>query len=72
MPSDEALTAISRVDVLITIATTAALRGYHRSDMAATPDWASQLLRHIHTAPDRSPRHSVDRGAPDSSIFRKL
>ena len=47
MPSEEALTAISRVDVVITIATTAALRGYHRSDMPATPDWASQLLRHI-------------------------
>lgn len=47
MPSDEALTAISRVDVVITIATTAALRGYHRSDMPATPDWATQLLRHI-------------------------
>ena len=49
MPPSEALTAISRVDVVITIATTAALRGFHRSDMAPTPDWAENLLRYIAT-----------------------
>ena len=49
MPSTEALTAIFRVDVVITIATTAALRGFHRSDMPPTPDWAENLLRFIAT-----------------------
>jgi hypothetical protein len=49
MPSSEAITAISRVDMAITVATTAALRGYHRSDMPATPEWAAELLRHIAT-----------------------
>jgi hypothetical protein len=47
MPSTEALTAIFRVDVVITIATTAALRGYHRSDMPLAPEWAENLLRFI-------------------------
>lgn len=49
MPPSEALTAIGRVDVVITVATTAALRGYHRSDMSATPEWAAELLRFIST-----------------------
>jgi hypothetical protein len=49
MPSSEALTAILRVDVVITVATTAALRGYHRSDMAPAPDWAAELLRYVAT-----------------------
>jgi hypothetical protein len=47
MPASEALTAISRVDMVITVATTAALRGYHRSDMKPSPDWATQLLRSV-------------------------
>lgn len=47
MPSDEALTAISRVDVVITVATSAALRGYHRSDMPPTAEWPAELLRYI-------------------------
>ena len=47
MPPEEAITAIGRVDVVITIATTAALRGYHRSDMPVTPEWAAQLLRYV-------------------------
>ena len=47
MPANEALTTISRVDVVITIATTAALRGYHRSDTLPPPDWASELLRSV-------------------------
>jgi len=47
MPPLEAVTAIARVDVVITIATTAALRGYHRSDMLPTPEWAAQLLRYV-------------------------
>ncbi len=46
-PEGEALTAISRVDVVITVATTAALRGYHRSDMPASSDWATELLRSV-------------------------
>jgi hypothetical protein len=49
MPSSEAITAISRVDVVITVATTAALRGYHRSDMPASPEWADELLRYVAT-----------------------
>ena len=49
MPPDERLTAISRVDVAITVATTAALRGYHRSDMPPSPEWAVELLRYIAT-----------------------
>ena len=47
MPAAEALTAIARVDMVITVATTAALRGYHRSDMQPSPDWATELLRAI-------------------------
>ena len=50
MPAAEALTAIFRVDVVITIATTAALRGFHRSDMPLAPDWAENLLRYIATS----------------------
>lgn len=53
MPSTEALTAIGRVDVVITIATTAALRGFHRSDMPPAPDWAANLLRYIATDSNR-------------------
>jgi hypothetical protein len=56
MPLGEALTAISRVDVVITVATTAALRGYHRSDMPATPEWAAELLEYV----ARSSRDIVD------------
>jgi hypothetical protein len=52
MPPSEALTAISRVDVVITVATTAALRGYHRSDMPPSPEWAAQLLRYIAAGSD--------------------
>ena len=47
MPANEALTAIARVDVVITVATTAALRGYHRSDMRPSPEWAAELLRSV-------------------------
>lgn len=47
MPAAEALTAIARVDMVITVATTAALRGYHRSDMPASPEWGTELLRYI-------------------------
>jgi hypothetical protein len=50
MPTSEALTAILRVDMVITVATTAALRGYHRSDMKPSPDWASELLRSVAAA----------------------
>jgi hypothetical protein len=49
MPPSERLTAILRVDVAITVATTAALRGYHRSDMPASPEWAVELMRYIAT-----------------------
>lgn len=47
MPESEALTAIGRVDMVITVATTAALRGYHRSDMQPSPEWSAELLRAI-------------------------
>ena len=49
MPRSEALTAIMRVDVIITVATSAALRGFHRSDLTPNPEWASQLLSYIAT-----------------------
>jgi hypothetical protein len=49
MPESEALAAIARVDLVITVATTAALRGYHRADMPASPEWADELLRYIAT-----------------------
>jgi hypothetical protein len=49
MPSSEALTAITRVDVVITVATTAALRGYHRADMLASTDWDAEVLRYVAT-----------------------
>lgn len=49
MPPGERLTAILRVDVAISVATTAALRGYHRSDMPPSPEWAAELLRYIAT-----------------------
>jgi hypothetical protein len=49
MPRSEALTAIMRVDVVITVATSAALRGFHRSDLTPNPEWASQLLSYIAT-----------------------
>jgi hypothetical protein len=47
MPASEALTAIARVDMVITVATTAALRGYHRSDRQPSPEWATELLRSV-------------------------
>jgi hypothetical protein len=47
MPRSEALTAIMRVDVVITVATSAALRGFHRSDLTPNPEWATQLLSYI-------------------------
>ena len=43
-------------DVVITIATTAALRGFHRSDMPPAPDWAENLLGYIAT----ESRHVVE------------
>ena len=49
MSPSEALTAIARVDMVITVATTAALRGYHRSDMQPSVDWTTQLLRSVAT-----------------------
>ena len=49
MPPSERLTAILRVDVAITVATTAALRGYHRSDLPTSPEWAVEMLRYIAT-----------------------
>jgi hypothetical protein len=47
MPRSESLTAIMRVDVIITVATSAALRGFHRSDLTPNPEWATQLLSYI-------------------------
>jgi hypothetical protein len=71
MPSAEALTAIARVDMVITVATTAALRGYHRSDMQPSPDWATELLRAIRSgsrdivaAFGRDGRSALGRRAP--------
>ena len=74
MPAAEALTAISRVDVVITIATTAALRGFHRSDMPPTPDWAENLLRFIatdsHQVVEALGREGRGPGAPDDAPLR--
>jgi hypothetical protein len=49
MRPSEAMTAISRVDVVITVATTAALRGYHRSTMDPCTDWNAALLQYVAT-----------------------
>jgi hypothetical protein len=77
MPATEAITAISRVDVVISIATTAALRGYHRSDMPPTPEWAVQLLTYVATGseeitdtfgrPGRGPNRPSEVASPGSA-----
>jgi hypothetical protein len=50
---EESLPAILRVDVAISVATTAALRGYHRADAEPASLWEPRLLRHIHDASER-------------------
>ena len=74
MPAAEALTAIARVDMVITVATTAALRGYHRSDMQPSPDWATELLRAIRSGSNdivaafgREGRAAPERRGPSES-----
>jgi hypothetical protein len=66
MPRSEALSAIMRVDVVITVATSAALRGFHRSDLTPNREWATQLLSYI----AKGSREIVDalggRGGDDS------
>jgi hypothetical protein len=49
----QALPAILRIDVAISVATTAALRGYHRMEFEPGLAWEEQLLRHIHNASAR-------------------
>jgi hypothetical protein len=53
VPPQQALPAILRVDVAISVATTAALRGYHRTEYEPAASWEPQLLRHIHDASAR-------------------
>jgi hypothetical protein len=50
---EQALPAILRVDVAISVATTAALRGYHRTELEPAASWEPRLLRHIHDASAR-------------------
>jgi hypothetical protein len=50
VPPEQALPAILRVDVAISVATTAALRGYHRTELEPAASWEPRLLRHIHDA----------------------
>lgn len=51
-----AIAAMLRVDVAIGVATTAALRGYHRSEMAAGTSWEVDILKQI----DDVSRHLAD------------
>jgi hypothetical protein len=53
VPPEQALPAILRVDVAISVATTAALRGYHRTESEPASSWEPRLLRHIHDASER-------------------
>jgi hypothetical protein len=53
VPAEQALPAILRVDVAISVATTAALRGYHRTDSEPASSWEPRLLRHIQDASER-------------------
>lgn len=46
-PIDEALSAVIRLDQVLCVARSAATQGYHRSDRAASPSWASQLEAQI-------------------------
>jgi len=50
---NESLPAIMRIDVAISVATTAALRGYHRVDSEPASSWEPRLLRYIHDASER-------------------
>ena len=56
IPAPETLAAVVRVDVAIGVATTAALRGYHRRDASGGTGWEADLLRQIADAS----RHLVD------------
>jgi hypothetical protein len=53
VPTEHALPAILRVDIAISVATTAALRGYHRTESEPSSAWEPQLLRHIQDASAR-------------------
>jgi hypothetical protein len=53
VPAEQALPVILRVDVAISVATTAALRGYHRTESEPASSWEPRLLRHIHDASER-------------------
>jgi hypothetical protein len=50
---DESIPAIMRIDVAISVATTAALRGYHRTDLEPASSWEPRLLRYIHDVSER-------------------
>ena len=53
IPAAETLAAVVRVDVAIGVATTAALRGYHRRDAPVGAGWEADLLRQIADASRR-------------------
>jgi hypothetical protein len=46
-PGSPAIPAILRVDVAIGVATTVALRGFHRSEMAAGTSWETDIRQQI-------------------------
>jgi hypothetical protein len=50
---DESLPAIMRIDVAISVATTASMRGYHRADSEPASSWEPRLLRYIRDASER-------------------
>jgi hypothetical protein len=50
---DDAARSVSRLDVAITLATMAALRGYHRTTFEARGDWPAALLRVLDEMPVR-------------------
>ena len=64
LPSSTVLPQILRIDVAVSVATTAALRGYHRADFEPGSSWEPQLLRHIRAA-SRQLTSGLDRAAGD-------
>lgn len=50
---DDAARSVSRIDVGITLATMAALRGYHRSTFEKRGDWPAALYRVLEEMPIR-------------------
>ena len=50
VPASEALAVIVRIDIAISVATTAALRGYHRSELPPSKGWEAEIVRQVQAA----------------------